>query len=77
MSLTAAARRKTAEDLRRGLDSNREIGKAVGVLMAVHSIDADQAFDVLRSASSRTNTKLAQIAAQVTGGHASSGTKAD
>ena len=69
VSLTAAARHKTAEDLRKGLESNREIGKAVGLLMAAHSIDADQAFDLLRSTSSRTNTKLAQVAAQITQGH--------
>ena len=28
--------------------------------MAAHSIDAEQAFDLLRTTSSRTNTKLAQ-----------------
>ncbi len=69
VSLTAEARRKTAEDLRRGLASNREIGQAVGLIMAAHSVDASEAFEVLRSASTRTNTKLAVIAAQVTAAH--------
>lgn len=73
VSLTAAARQKTADDLRRGLESNREIGKAVGLLMAAHSIDADQAFALLRAASNRTNTRLAEVAATITRGH--SGTR--
>jgi AmiR/NasT family two-component response regulator len=69
VALTAAARKDTAEQLRRGLESNREIGKAVGLLMATHDIGATEAFDLLRKASSRTNTKLAEVADQVTRGH--------
>lgn len=69
VALTAAERQADVENLRRGLDSNREIGKAVGLIMAAHDVDADQAFDILRSASSRTNTKLAAIAEKITGSH--------
>ena len=69
VALTAAFRRTTAENLRQGLQSNREIGKAVGLLMAAHSISDEDAFALLRNASSRTNTKLARVAEQVTRGH--------
>ncbi|KQZ88783.1 ANTAR domain-containing protein [Phycicoccus sp. Root563] len=69
VALTAADRQADVENLRRGLDSNREIGKAVGLIMAAHDVDAEQAFAILRSASSRTNTKLAAIAEKITSSH--------
>ncbi|KQU70491.1 ANTAR domain-containing protein [Phycicoccus sp. Root101] len=69
VALTAADRQSDVENLRRGLDSNREIGKAVGLIMAAHDVDAEQAFAILRSASSRTNTKLAAIAEKITSSH--------
>jgi ANTAR domain/GAF domain len=69
VALLAAERHHDAEHLRLGLESNREIGKAVGLLMAAHGVDADEAFQILRSASSRTNTKLAAIAERITAGH--------
>ncbi|MGA8978323.1 MAG: GAF and ANTAR domain-containing protein [Pedococcus sp.] len=65
VALAAAQRHTDMENLRRGLESNREIGKAIGLLMAAHSVTADEAFDILRSASSRTNTKLAAIAEKI------------
>lgn len=65
VAMTAAANHERAEQLQRGLTSNREIGKAVGLLMAAHGIDADQAFELLRATSSRMNLKLADIAARV------------
>lgn len=65
VALTAAERRADVENLRRGLDSNREIGKAIGLLMAAHQVDADQAFALLRTTSSRMNVKLVDIAARV------------
>jgi hypothetical protein len=69
VALTAADRQSDVDNLRRGLESNREIGKAVGLLMAAHSVDADEAFTILRSASSRTNTKLAAVAEQINTDH--------
>jgi hypothetical protein len=65
VALAAAEQRETAENLRRGLESNREIGKAVGLLMAAHSISDDEAFELLRQASSRTNTRLAEVARRI------------
>ncbi len=68
VALLAAEHRDDADNLRRGLNSNREIGKAVGLLMAIHEVDAEEAFQILRRASTRTNTKLAAIAERITTG---------
>ena len=77
VAMTAAANHERAEQLQQGLASNREIGKAVGLLMAAHRIDADQAFELLRSTSSRMNVKLADIAARVVAERASPAHLAD
>ena len=69
VALAAAERQSTADNLRRGLESNREIGKAVGLLMAAHKVDDEEAFQILRSASSRTNTKLAELAKRINASH--------
>ena len=44
------------------------IEQAKGVLMAVYSIDAQAAFDLLRWGSQHTNTKLRVVAEQLTTG---------
>ena len=69
VALAAAERQTSAENLRRGLESNREIGKAVGLLMAAHKVSDEEAFHILRSASSRTNTKLAVLADKINESH--------
>lgn len=69
VALAAVARQAVAENLRLGLQSNREIGKAMGLLMAAHQVDDDEAFQILRSASSRTNTKLAALADKINTSH--------
>ncbi|MFC7487937.1 GAF and ANTAR domain-containing protein [Knoellia sp. CPCC 206453] len=69
VALAAAERQLDAENLRRGLESNREIGKAMGLLMAAHKVSDDEAFQILRSASSRTNVKLAVLADRITSSH--------
>lgn len=69
VALTAAEQKASAENLRKGLASNREIGKAMGLLMAAHSVSDDEAFEILRSASTRTNTKLADVAGKVNSSH--------
>jgi hypothetical protein len=69
VSLAAAERQTTAENLRKGLESNREIGKAIGLLMAAHEVSDEEAFQILKSASSRTNTKLASLANQINESH--------
>ncbi len=47
------------------MDSNREIGVAMGILMHQHRLTRDQAFDLLRVASQDTNRKLADVAEDV------------
>lgn len=51
--------------LRQALDSNREIGIAIGMLMAKGGVTREQAFGLLRVASQHSNRKLRDIAAQV------------
>ena len=65
MILSETIARDRAENLRHALESNREIGVAVGVLMHQHRITREQAFDLLRVASQDTNRKLADVAADV------------
>ncbi len=50
-----------ARNLQRALESNREIGVAIGVLMHQHRLSRAQAFDVLRVASQDSNRKLALV----------------
>jgi hypothetical protein len=54
-----------AGNLHRALDSNREIGAAMGILMARHQLTSDQAFDLLRRTSQRAHRKIVSIAADV------------
>lgn len=61
----AAAHGEDAATLRRGLDSNREIGKAIGMLMVRDDISDTDAFEVLRRASQDKNIKLVEIASEV------------
>ncbi len=69
VTLAALERGEEATTLRRGLESNREIGKAVGLLMAMHSIDDDRAFEMLAKVSQEMNVKVAEVAAQVVEHH--------
>ncbi|WP_344124769.1 GAF and ANTAR domain-containing protein [Kocuria aegyptia] len=57
--------RQRAEQLEVALRSNREIGTAIGVLMAQHKLTRDQAHELLRVASQDGNRKMAAIAAEV------------
>ena len=62
VAINAVAKGEDASSLRRGLLSNREIGKAVGMLMLLHNMSEDQAFDLLRRHSQALNIKLADVA---------------
>ena len=50
------------------MTTNREIGTAVGILMATHGISRDEAFGMLSQASQRLNRKLRDIAAGIVRG---------
>jgi len=65
VAINAVAKGEDAVSLRRGLLSNREIGKAVGMLMLLHEMSEDQAFDLLRRHSQALNIKLAEVARAV------------
>ncbi|MGB7818597.1 MAG: ANTAR domain-containing protein [Ornithinibacter sp.] len=62
--VTVALERDHARNLERALQSNREIGVAIGVLMQRHRLSKDQAFDVLRLAREDSNRKLAEVATE-------------
>lgn len=65
LALSNASAQHKARNLGRALKTSREIGIAIGVLMAQQKLTRDQAFDLLRIASQHTHRKLADIAAHV------------
>jgi transcriptional regulator with GAF, ATPase, and Fis domain len=65
VAINAVAKGEDAASLRRGLLSNREIGKAVGILMMLHELNEDEAFELLRRHSQALNIKLAEVARAV------------
>jgi hypothetical protein len=69
VALVASHERRSAQTLRAGLDSNREIGKAMGLLMAFHKVSDDEAFAMLRRASQDLNIKLSEVARQIVDHH--------
>lgn len=69
VALTAAAQHQSAGSLREALDSNREIGKAIGILMATHQLSDDDAFALLRQTSNELNVRLATVAQQLLSRH--------
>lgn len=52
-------------NLQCALGSNREIGAAMGILMARHQLTATQAFDLLRRTSQHCHRRIVAIAAEV------------
>jgi len=65
IAIEAATVADRAENLRSALDSNRLIGAAVGVLVERHKCSPEQAFDLLRVVSQRTNRRLADLAEEL------------
>lgn len=65
VGLASVVNRENARNLRTALESNREIGVAMGVLMATMKLTREQAFDLLRIASQNTNRKLRDVARDV------------
>ncbi len=53
------------DNLEKALDSNREIGIAIGIVMAHRKLTRDEAFNVLRVASQHSNRKLRDVATEV------------
>ena len=68
VAVASASHAEQAEQLAEGMATNREIGAAVGILMATHKIGQEEAFDLLSKASQRLNRKLRDIARGIVGG---------
>jgi GAF domain-containing protein len=66
IALQSERYREHAANLEIALESNRQIGTAIGILMARELLTADQAFDRLRDASQRQHRKLREVAEDVT-----------
>jgi len=65
VAINAVVQGEDVSTLRRGLLSNREIGKAVGMLMLLYGVDEQEAFNILRRYSQDLNIKLADVARTV------------
>jgi GAF domain-containing protein len=65
IALSAARDHERAGQLEDALESNREIGMAIGVLMGCGGVTQDQAFTLLRRASQHLHRKLRDIAVEV------------
>lgn len=66
VAVAAAQARRRALELSDGLESNREIGVAMGILMSSYGVDRQEAFEVLRRSSQELNRKLRDVAREVT-----------
>jgi GAF domain-containing protein len=62
IAIDAASSATTADHLRIALESSRTIGAAIGILVERYRVTPEQAFHMLRTASSRTNQKLSRVA---------------
>lgn len=69
VALTAAAQHQSVSSLREALDSNREIGKAIGMLMATHQLSDEEAFALLRKTSNELNVRLSVVAQKLLSRH--------
>jgi GAF domain-containing protein len=65
IALEAVSLADSNHHLKEALQSNRRIGMAIGILMALHRIGEQQAFDILRIASQHTHIKLRDVAEEV------------
>jgi GAF domain-containing protein len=65
IALSSATAQDDNEHLRLALDTSRDIGAALGILMATTLVTKDQAFDLLRIASQTTHRKLRDVALDV------------
>ena len=57
--------REHVEQLQHALRTSRVIGAAIGLVMAGRGLDKDEALELLKSVSSRTNVKLSVLSTQI------------
>ncbi|MGA9872219.1 MAG: GAF and ANTAR domain-containing protein [Rhodococcus sp. (in: high G+C Gram-positive bacteria)] len=67
VALRAARIEERIRELATAVDTNREIGVAIGIVMSRYNLTKDAAFDMLVVASSHTNRKLRDIARETVG----------
>ena len=60
-----ALSREHAAQLEQALKSSRTIGAAIGIIMGTRRVSEEAAFDLLKTASSNSNRKLREIAAEL------------
>jgi hypothetical protein len=65
LSAKLAAANETISQLTVAVSSNRDIGAAVGILMAFRQVTQEEAFDLLRQTSQHLHIKLRELARQV------------
>jgi transcriptional regulator with GAF, ATPase, and Fis domain len=65
VAFAGAKEHEKTEHLERAVESRDVIGQAKGILMHKRGITADQAFDMLRTASQHLNRRLHDVAAEV------------
>lgn len=65
IAMAAAREHENAENLEQALHHSRQIGKAIGLLMARQDLDEEQALNVLVDASQRLNRKLHDLASVI------------
>ena len=63
--VTARRAADSTDHLHKALESHRQIGQAVGIMVERHRIQPTEAFDRIRSASQGRNVKLRDIAARM------------
>jgi hypothetical protein len=66
IGLSLLENRHKAEHLTIALQNSREIGQAIGILMATLKVTSEKAFDLLRTASQHGHVKLREVAHEVT-----------
>ena len=69
VALRMAARDEVVDHLQRGMVTRQVIGQAVGLLMAQRQCTADEAFDLLKAASQRSNEKMRDLAQRLVAAH--------
>lgn len=65
LAVGRASAREQAQNLLVALESSREIGIAMGIVMTVARVTREQAFDLLRIASQRLHRKLRDVATEI------------
>jgi GAF domain-containing protein len=64
-AMRAVRHREKSDHMERALRTSRRIGVALGIVMATRGVDLDGAWELLSTASQRSNTKVSELADQV------------